>query len=149
MASLYVVNNFELVAQGQPRTGKQGVAADGFNAPLLLSVAGTIHQVVGSLPTANVFLVYDDDANLPVDWDYLYLWADQDLYVQLIGSASNVIFKVKATQPFVLPGYDSVLAAANTTPMSALTEPTLTDIDSVVLGNYSGLTANFNFCVID
>ena len=149
MATLSIINNFELTSQGRTRTGKQGAAADGADEPLDVTVSGTVHEVIGSLATASVVTVYDDDNDVPADWDYLYFWADQDCYLQVIGSGTNVTFKVEATQPFVLPGFDTVLAAADTTAITGGTEPTLTDIDSVVIGNYSGNTMNYHFCVID
>ena len=80
----------------------------------------------------------------------LHAWQDlNDVQHLLIGSTTNVIHRVAAKQPFVLPGYDTILAAADTTIITGGTEPTLTDIDSVVLGNYSGTTANFLFAVIN
>jgi hypothetical protein len=149
MATLSLVNNFELVTQGNTYTGKQGAASAAFATELEVTVTGTIHSVTGVLATASVVTVYDDDNDVPADWDYLYFWADVDMYIQIIGSGSNVIFKVEATQPFVLPGFDTILAAADTTAITGGTEPTLTDIDSVVIGNYSGGSGNFLFAVID
>lgn len=149
MATLEIVNNFSLAAQGVTAAGKQGAADDNFADAFQVTVSGVWHMLVGSLATATVVTAYDDDDDVPADWDYLYYWADQITYVQLVGSASNVIFKVAAKQPFVLPGYDSLLAAANTTPIAGGAEPALTDIDQVVLGNYSGNTANYLFCIID
>jgi hypothetical protein len=149
MATLSITNNFELDSNGRLKTGKQGLAASGFGTPLEITVTGTCHFMEGSLATATVITVWDDDNDFPADFDYLYLWADQDLYIQLIGSAGNVTIKVEATQPFVLPGFDTILPAANTTLITGGTEPTMEDIDSVALGNYSGNTANYLFAVID
>lgn len=149
MATLSIVNNFELTAQGLEITGKQGAAVDSFAEALDITVTGTIHHVVGRLATAAVVTVYDDDDDVPADWDYLYYWADQDSYIQIIGPTMNVIFKIEATQPFVLPGFDSMNAAANATAITGGTEPTMSDIDSIVLGNYSGETMNYLFAVID
>ena len=149
MPTLNINSNFELDSQGSIKSGKHGLAASPSTDPLEVTVSGTSHHVTGSLATANVATVYDDDDDVPADWDYLFYWADQDSYLQIIGSGSNVIFKVKAYTPFWLPGYDSILAAANTTIITGGTEPTLTDIDSIVIGNYSGSTMNYLFCVID
>jgi hypothetical protein len=148
-STLSVVSNFSLASQGRTITGKQGAAADGFDTALDITVTGTVHEMIGSLATATVATVYDDDNDLPADWDYLYFWADQDCYIQIIGSGSNAIFKVEATVPFWLPGFDSILAAADTTIITGGSEPTLTDIDSIVIGNYSGNTMNYHFAVID
>lgn len=149
MATLNIINNFELDSQGSVKTGKQGEIADAVTDQLPVTVTGTCHHVTGSLATATVVTVYDDDNDVPADFDYLYFWCDVDMYIQIVGSGSNVIFKVEAFQPFVLPGFDTILAAADTTIITGGTEPTLTDIDSVVIGNYSGGTGNYLFAVID
>ena len=54
-----------------------------------------------------------------------------------------------ANVPLVLPGFDSINAAANSTLITGGTEPTMSDIDSIALGNYSGSTANYTLAVID
>jgi hypothetical protein len=149
MATLSIVNNFSLDSQGRTRTGKQGDDEAAFDTAMDVTVSGTCHEVIGSLATASIVTVYDDDNDVPADWDYLYFWSDQDCYIQIIGSGTNVIFKVEANVPFVLPGFDTMLAAADTTAITGGTEPTLTDIDSIVIGNYSGNTMNFQFVVID
>lgn len=149
MATLSIINNFSLNSQGIIKEGKQGAIADGMSDALGITVTGTCHYMTGSIATATVNTIYDDDNDFPVDWDYLYFWADGIVYLQFIGSATNVILKIAATQPFVLPGYDSLLAAADTVIITGGSEPTLTDIDSVVLGNYSGTTVNYVFAVID
>lgn len=148
-ATLSIVSNFSLPTQGRTLTGKQGAATDSFDEALDITVDGQVHEVIGSLATATVVTAYDDDDDVPADWDYLYFWADQDCYIQIIGSASNVIFKVEATVPFWLSGFDSVLAAANTTAITGGSEPILTDIDSIVIGNYSGSTMNYHLAIID
>lgn len=149
MASLEIISNFSLTSQGIVKVGKQGAAADAATDPLSVTVTGTCHYLTGVLATATVNTVYDDDDDFPIDWDYLYFWSDQICYIQIVGSGSNVILKVAVTVPFWLPGYDSVLAAANTTIITGGAEPTLTDIDSVVIGNYSGSAMNYVFAVID
>jgi len=149
VATLSILSNFSLDSQGRTVTGKQGLAADGFSEALDATVSGTVHEVIGSLATATVVTVYDDDNDVPADFDYLYFWADQDCYIQITGSGTNVIFKVEASTPFWLPGFDTILAAADTTIITGGTEPTMTDVDSVVIGNYSGNTMNYHFAVID
>lgn len=136
-------------AQGLTHSGKQGAAADAATEAFEVTVGGQIHKVVGSLATASVVTVYDDDNDTPADFDYLFFWADQDCYIQIIGSGSNVIFKIEAKVPYWISGFDTILAAADTTAITGGTEPTLTDIDSVVIGNYSGNTMNYVLAVID
>jgi len=149
MATLSILSNFSLPSQGLTVQGKQGAAADALTDELDITVSGTYHLVLGTLATATVRTVFDDDDDVPADWDYLYLWADQDCYIQLVGATGNAVFKVEATVPFWLPGFDAVLAVANTTIITGGSEPSLEDIDSVVIGNYSGTTLNFFFAVID
>lgn len=148
MATLSIWNYFSLPVQGSENTGKQGSSTDAPQTSFDITVTGTIDKITGSLATATVRTLFDDDADFPIDWDYLHYWADQDSYIQIIGSATNVILKVEAKVPFVL-SFDSMLAAANTTIITGGTEPTLTDIDSIVIGNYSGSTMNFTFAVVD
>lgn len=149
MPTLNIKNTFELATVGGTTlTGKHGAAADDADTALDVTVTGSSHYVSTTLATATVVTVYDDDNDVPADWDYLYFWADQDCYIQLIGSGTNVILGVEAEHPFVL-SRDSLLAAADTTIITGGTEPTLTDIDSVVIGNYSGTTMNYVFAVID
>lgn len=149
VANLYITTGFSLFSQGNLKSIRQGAVASSPNDPLAVVVTGNVHFVTGSLATAAVATVYDDDDDLPADWDYLYFWADQTLYVQVIAGATSCVFKVQALVPFTLPGFDSILPAASATPISGVLEPTLTDIDSVVIGNYSGVAANYNFAVID
>ena len=149
MATLYMLSGFQLSSQGNVKSGHQGAATSAAQDPLAITVTGTAHHITGSLATATVATVYDDDDDLPADWDYLYFWADQDCYIQIIAGSTSVVFKVEATNPFWLPGFDACLPAASATPIAGGTEPTLTDIDSVVIGNYSGSTMNYVFAVID
>lgn len=149
MATLSIISNFTATLQGLEVSGKQGLAASGIADALDITVGGQVHKVVGSLGTATISTVWDDDNDSPTDFDFLFFWADVDMYIQLIGSGTNVIFKVDGTVPFWLPGFDTLLAAADTTPIAGGTEPTLQDIDSVVIGNYTGGTGNYVFAVID
>jgi hypothetical protein len=150
MATLSIISNFTLDSNvGIEMIGKQGPTTAAIGDAFDITVTGTAHYVPGTLATATVVTVYDDDNDVPADWDYAFLWADQDIYIQIIGSGTNAIFKVEATVPFWLPGFDTILAAADTTIITGGAEPSLTDIDSIVLGNYSGSTANYLFVCID
>lgn len=148
MATLNVSNFFTISAKGNTLTGKHGETTDATTTPFAITVTGNVHYIPGQLSTASIVTVFDDDDDVPVDWDYFFLWASYDLYVQIIGSGSNVILKCLAKVPFTL-SYDSMLAAANTTAIAGGSEPSLTDIDSIVLGNYSGNTADFLAAFVD
>lgn len=149
MATLNILSNLEMLVNGLNRQYKQGDAADGFNEPFQVTVSGITFERVGSLATATVITLWDDDNQFPADWDFGYLWADQDVYLQLIGATANVTIKVEAKVPLWIPGFDSILPAANTTLITGGTEPTMEDIDSIALGNYSGSAANYAFVLID
>lgn len=149
MATLTIINQFEAVLlNNMPVSGHQGDADDALADSFSITITGPGHIVPGILATATVVTVYDDDNDVPADWDFLWFWADQDCYLQLVASATNVTHKIKAKVPFTL-GYDSLLAAADTTIITGGSEPSVTDIDSVVIGNYSGSSMNYLFAVFD
>ena len=149
-STLAILNNFVLTTDGSEFFGKQGAITDAITDEYeSLSVDGLIHMVKGSLATAAVVTVYDDDNDVPADFDYAFIWADQTYYVQVIASATNYIVKCAAKVPYVISGFDSVLAAADTTAITGGSEPSVTDIDSVVIGNYSGSTMKYVCAFID
>lgn len=145
-ATLEILNSFSMESQGRTIAGKQGDAADTVSDVKSVTVAGTVHELIGSLATAAGTTVWDDDDDSPADWLYLYFWADQDCFLQLIGATSQVSLPIKAGVPHTQYG-DQLLAAANTTALAAA--PTLEDIDSVRIWNESGTTMNFHFAVIN
>lgn len=151
-ATLNITNFFSLVSQGSERTGKQGSISDAPQTPFDITVTGTGDFLTGSLETATVRTIYDDDGDFPTDFNFSHYWADQNSYIQLIFGTTNVILSVLAKVPFCLAplaaGFVG-LAAANTVIITGGTEPTLTDLDSVVIGNYSGSTMNYTFSIID
>lgn len=155
MTTLNILNSFELSSDGVSNVGKQGTSTSGLFDVLALTssttpaLAGTTKYVKGSLATATVNTVWATATDFPATFDYLYFWADQIMYIQVIGTATNATFKIGATIPFVLAGYGSVLAAANTTIITGGAEPSVTALTKVVLGNYSGSTANYLLAIID
>ncbi len=149
MPTLSLVNNFQLNSQGALKTGKQGLATGGFSDEFdITTVTGTNLQLTGTLATATVNTIFDSD-DFPQTWVYLHYWADVVTYLQVIGSGTNAIFKVAALEPFVIPGYNKILAAADTTLIAGGAEPSLTTISKIVIGNYSGGPANYTFAVVN
>lgn len=160
MATLRIINNVSLDSQGSTTIVKQGSTTDLATTAFEFSVDGKVHQVKATLATASVVTLWDEDDDTPGNFVYFIYWADQDTYLQFIstgqGSPTNgsFIVKVEAKCPFVMPGFDEMLAQASTTAItggtepSSLTDPTWGDIDSVVMGNYSGSTVNYNCAVI-
>lgn len=153
MATLSIINNFEMAAQGHTHSGKQGTYSDSSSTAFELTasttpaITGLAHSVTGSLATATWITLWDDDNDYPADFDYLHFWADQDCYLQFVGTATNFTVKVAAKVPFTLSGFDELLAAASTTDLSA--EPTMESIDHIMLGNHSGSTLNYRLTLVD
>ena len=142
MATLNVINRFEVLAQGGLVTGREAPGVAG-NPPVYgLSVTGLADRQIGSLATAAVLTLWSSAVGRPATWTYLHYVADQDTYLQLIGSATNAILKVLANLPLVL-SRQLVLGAANTTAITGGAETSANTIASVVVGNYSGSTANY------
>ena len=154
MPSVRTLMNMELLTQGVPFRGKQGVAANAVADWLLTSVTGTVHQRVTTLAENKVATLYDaSQDDLPANWDILWFWADQDVFLQLIdinATGTHVVIKVAKTFPFVMSDGD-LIAVANETILT-ITEPTdLRPIDKVVVGHYFGTAQTMNcvFAVID
>lgn len=148
MSTLKIRSDFTISVNGRTVTGKQGATTDAADDYFEITVDGKVIESHEQLATATVRTLWDDDSHTPVDFDYFFFWADQDCYLQFVGATINFTVKVEAKVPFVL-SFDSILAAADTTDITGGTEPTLEDIDHVVLGNYSGNTMNYQVALID
>jgi hypothetical protein len=149
-ATLKIINNATLTSDGLTLIGKQGATTDAITDSFSITtvtISGTAHSRFGSIATATYNTIYNAANDFPATGDYLFFWADQDVYLQFIGSASNFIVKVLATVPFVLPGFNKHLAAVSTTVFSA--EPTLEALAKVVVGNVSGTTANYFLMIVN
>lgn len=154
MATLTIINNATLSSQGNSIIGKQGESTDTISTGYVLTgILGQNHQRTGLLATATVALLYNAATDLPATGKYLHFWADQDCYIQLIGTTGNVVHPVTALVPFVLSGGGdetlAILAAANTTAISGAAEPTLETLAKVYVGNYSGLSMNYTFLLVN
>lgn len=148
MSTLNIWNSLSHNLLGSETTAKQGTTTDDPRTPFAITAAGHEYDVKGTLTTATVKTLWDEDSNFPATFLYGFLWTDQIAYVQLIAQATNVVHRLGAKQPFVLPGYSTCLGAENTTIIAGGTEPTLSQIDSIVLGNYSGSTLNYRLVLV-
>jgi hypothetical protein len=148
-ATLTIINQFLLNNQGLNQFAKQGPATglitDAFTIP---GINGTIHSRINTLATATAATVYDSANDLPATFQYLFFWSDVAMDLQLIGSATNFIVPITALVPFACAG-GTLLAAANTTPITGGSAPALTAIAKAVIGNYSGGNGNYVFGVIN
>jgi len=146
--TLQVVNYFKLTAQGLLTVGKQGETADDVDTPYSLTITGPFHHLTAQLGTASIMTLWNGAVNSPASFKYLFLWADRDVYLQLVTASKNVVIKVAAKLPFVLPG-DVILPTTNTTSITGGAEPAPETITLATLGNYSGQTADVVFAVIN
>lgn len=152
MATLDTINSMSLTTNGSPHAVHQGNASNPATTPLQTTVSGAVHSVdINAMANDSEITLWDEDDDTPANWDHLWIKVDQGagdntVVLQIIGQTTNVTIPLYANKPFTWDG-DQLLAAANTTAISA--QPTLEDIDSIVLGNYSGTTLNGVFKVID
>lgn len=148
--SLSIINNFTGTLQGGATlVGKQGLAANGMADTYSPTITGLGKQFQSQLATATVVTVYDNSVDSLAAFIYLHYWADQATYIQLITAATNVKIKLGAYIPFSFGGYCTMLAAASTSAITGGSEPATVAIAKVVLGNYSGTTANLVFTIFD
>jgi hypothetical protein len=148
VATLSIFNRFTMELLGVEHSGKQGSAESEPEDSYDITVDGTYQGQSGTLATNLVRGLWDEDEDNPTGFDYLFFWADQDCYLQLIGQATNVILKIEANVPFTLSS-DQMLAAANTTGMSAGVAPSVEAIDAIYLSNLSGENLDYLCVVID
>jgi hypothetical protein len=151
---LDVICNFEVTIRGVPLSIWQGTDSDAAATdPMAISVDGDAKVTPFTLATGTALTVWDDDADKPADFDFFYFKADQNMFIQIIASATSFTIPVLAGIPFILaPKTDGAtakaLGAASTTAMSG-SAPSVTEIDSIVIQNNSGNTAYGFTAVID
>lgn len=149
MANLNIKNSFSITVRGKEIVGWQGTdAANDANDVFTLTVDGKTEYQSTQLADAAAATLWDEDSDLPANFDFLFIVADQDLDLQLIANSLHVVLQLKAGVPFVL-GYDDVLVAVNTTEIVADATPSYEDIDSVRINNRSGTDANYVFFLVD
>lgn len=144
MADLSIIARFTVELQGVEYSGKQGSATGAPSDPVVIDV-DQCDAKTGTLATATARTIWDEDADNPAGFGFLYFWSDTDCYIQLIGQTSNYIQYVEAKVPFIL-GSDQILCAANTTPISG-SAPSTEAIDSVVIQNNSGSPLNYQLFI--
>lgn len=149
MASLNIKCSFSIAVRGKTHEGWQGTdAANDADDAFTLTVDGKAAPVEAQLATAGALNLWDEDSSPIGTFDYLFLVSDQDLDLQIIGSATHAVLRVKAGVPFCM-GYDTILGVANTTEITAGATPAYESIDSIRVSNRSGSTANITFFVVD
>ena len=147
MATIDIWNYFSLDAQGETVTGKHGTITDLRETPTTLTVTPTVYRKIGTLANDSAATLWDEDAGDFNTFEFLHFWADQRCYLQLVSEATNVVLKLLAKAPFTL-STEYLLAAEDTTIIGG-SEPSATAMDSIVLGNYSGVTINYKLALVD
>lgn len=147
MSTLYILNGFSLLSNGNVKSLHQVTASSAPQEPLAATVSGAILHQSGSIPDDGIYTLYSSSGDFPQTFDYLYLVADQDVYIQMFASADSVVFKLEANTPFTLPGFGSFFKPAPSTAISV--EPTLVPVSTVLVANFSGTAANYTFAIID
>lgn len=143
MPDLNIISNFTATIKGSVVSERQGTDEDAADSDAFaLAIDGEVHRQAGSLATGAALKVWDDDTHRPLTLKYFWVKADQDIYVQVIGAATNYIVVVTAGVPFSFSG-NTMLAAADTTAISG-SAPSVAEIDSVVIQNNSGSAANYS-----
>ncbi len=150
MATLNIKSSFEVTIRNKTIEGFQGtVATNDADDVFAITVDGKAYDTPFQLATAGGLTIWDEDTPGHVStFDYLFIVADQDLDLQIIGSATHCVLRIKAGVPFVL-GYDTILGVANTTEITAGATPAYETIDSIRISNRSGSTANGAFFLVD
>jgi hypothetical protein len=122
--------------------------AGSLSEPIDIEIDGYIDDDTVSLATSTTLTVWDS-AEALTDFDFFWLKADQDLYVELtcdrgaeVGT-EELAFVIEANTPFRLI-YDDALALY-TTNFAALTADV---IDRVRVRNVSGTTASIRRAII-
>jgi hypothetical protein len=146
---LNVKCNFEITIRGITFTGKQGTATDGIDDAFVISVDGKAHCMPFELAVDTTMTLWDDDNDNPLDFDFMFIWADQNCFIQVINSATSFSVPHLAKVPFILaPKTDGLtaksLGEASTTPMAAA--PSVTEIDSVCIRHNIASTTLNGFC---
>lgn len=152
---LNITSYFEISIRGRTISMFQNAvdATSEASNPFVLSVDGVVHSGDWSLDTATARTIWDDDDDSPTDFDFFFFVATQNMFVQVIMSATHFIVPVLAKVPFILaPKTDALtakaLGAASTTAISG-SAPSVTEIDSIVIQNNSGYTAYGSYFLCD
>jgi hypothetical protein len=153
MANLNIIDRFSIEVNGTTFAANHGesdtLASEFYAFSESPTVTGLIYTYIGQIPTATVRTAWDEDSNFPTDFDYLWFWADQTVYLQLIGQTGSETVKVRKYAPFKLSGYGSIRPVASTALITGSSEPSMEEIDSIAIGNYSGSTANVKLFLFD
>lgn len=135
--SLDIINNF---TYGDYSAHQGNDSDDADTAYEITLTNDDVTQKKGSLASGAGLTLWDEDTDVPVDFEHFWFKATQTCYLQVIGQATNFTVKVTAKVPFVL-STDDILAAADTTPLSA--EPTTEAVDSIRIWNESGSSLDY------
>jgi hypothetical protein len=113
-----------------------------------MTVTGEVFDLSGVVADNAVQTIWDEDSSSPDDFDFFFFVCDQAVQIQLIAQTFHAVVDVDAGVPFTLSSR-GIFTAANTTILVGGTPATLEDIDSIVVSNDSGSSANYVAFLVD
>jgi hypothetical protein len=141
-------NGFEVEVNGRTLVGYQG-ETDGVDTDQFeLSVDGDAHYNPFTLQTADSILAWEAANDNPTAFEYFFLWADQDVWVQLISASGSVYHTVRAKQGFSLPE-GTMLPGTSTTANDGSSAPSVEAILKINVINRSGNEAHVLAVVVN
>ena len=141
-------NGFEVECNGRTLVGYQG-ETDGVDTDQFeLTVDGDADYLPGTLQTADSVLVWEASNDEPATFEYFFLWADEDVYVQLISASGSVYHTVRAKQGFSLCE-GTMLPGTTTTANDGSSTPAVEAILKVNVINRSGNEAHYLAAVVN
>jgi hypothetical protein len=160
MAILKIINNAEITVNGETVAIKQGASGSSAKTAFEITVSGVITSGHGTLTSGagNERVIFDDDTFQPGSAspaDFFVFWCDQNCYLQFVGSSTHCLTSVLAQTPYVMHAGTrtnapttgiAILGVATTTDIAA--EPTLQLVDHILVGQYSGTTANYKWFAV-
>ena len=151
MANVNITTIIEVSGHGTVTRGKHGAVTDSIQVPKVISVTGTVHEVLGSLAATTAATIYDADADLPALPDFMYFWADQAYQLQLLTDDTEVTHSGAAEVPTILSqggalGSIGLLASAVTTNISAVA--TLAALDEITIFNTAASAMAYHLILV-
>jgi hypothetical protein len=135
-ASLKIINNFALVANGITAFSKQGDADDDITDPYTVPVDGKHHRVNGVLLPQTSKAVWASSEDYPDTFVYVFIWATEDLHLQIFytdETTDSVVMKIKAKVPFVL-SVNGIIATGESA-INPEDPPSLPTISAILLAS--------------
>jgi len=147
MATLRIKCNADFTAFGATERVKQGATTDDVDTAFEITVDGSYaSKGLASLADAAGRVLWDSSVDAPSTFDFMILWADQNVVLQKIGASDSHIQSIRAKVPYILSLDDVDIALGSTTVLAS--DPTTENISKLFLWNSSGTTVNYKFFLV-